>query len=259
MQRLALDGNDPDAFDVAAMALRLDFRDYQSEVPLHAHRKGQLVLALRGAVTCRANDMLWIVPPNCGIWIPGGIPHSNLATPNAQLSYLFLRQEAFAQQTEACILSISPLLRELIHRLATFDVPYPPNGPESRLVAVLIEELAGSQRQSFGLSLTPHPKLAVVSRHLLADLSDRRTLGEWANALAMSEKSLSRLFLTETGLTFGRWRQQLHLLHALRELAGGASVQHVSLDLGYSSVTAFITMFKKALGSSPGRYFDKAP
>jgi AraC-like DNA-binding protein len=29
----------------------------------------------------------------------------------------------------------------------------------------------------------------------------------------------------------------------------------VSDELGYESVTAFITMFKKALGHSPGRYF----
>jgi AraC-like DNA-binding protein len=59
----------------------------------------------------------------------------------------------------------------------------------------------------------------------------------------------------ETGLTFGRWRQRLHLMVALRELAGGAAVQKVSDDLGYESVTAFITMFKQPLGQMPARYF----
>lgn len=71
----------------------------------------------------------------------------------------------------------------------------------------------------------------------------------------MSERSLARLVATETGLSFGRWRQQLHLIVALRELASGATVQNVSDKLGYESVTAFITMFKKALGSTPGKYF----
>jgi len=37
-------------------------------------------------------------------------------------------------------------------------------------------------------------------------------------------------------------------------LASGASVQRVSGDLGYASVTAFITMFRKALGKPPGKY-----
>jgi len=64
------------------------------------------------------------------------------------------------------------------------------------------------------------------------------------------------IVVKETGLTFGRWRQQLHLIVAIRELASGASVQRVSADLGYESVTAFITMFKKALGRPPAKYLS---
>ena len=71
-----------------------------------------------------------------------------------------------------------------------------------------------------------------------------------------SSGSLARLVLSETGLTFGRWRQQLHLIVALRELSAGASVQQVSTTLGYESVTAFITMFKKALGKPPAKYLS---
>src|SRR6266702_150547 len=50
--------------------------------------------------------------------------------------------------------------------------------------------------------------------------------------------------------------QQLHLIVAIRELASGASVQQVSADLGYESVTAFITMFKKALGMPPAKHLS---
>jgi AraC-like DNA-binding protein len=71
----------------------------------------------------------------------------------------------------------------------------------------------------------------------------------------MSERTLARLVVRETGLTFGRWRQQLHLIVALRQLAAEDSVQRVAGNLGYDSVTAFITMFKKALGQSPTQYF----
>ncbi len=73
----------------------------------------------------------------------------------------------------------------------------------------------------------------------------------------MSKRSLARLVVRDTGLTFGRWRQQLHLIVALRELSAGASVQHVAGSLGYESVTAFITMFRKALGEPPAQYFAK--
>lgn len=77
----------------------------------------------------------------------------------------------------------------------------------------------------------------------------------WAKRLALSERSLARLMLRETGLTFGRWRQQLHLIIALRELASGVSVQNVAANLGYESVNAFIIMFKKMMGSTPAHYF----
>ncbi len=58
----------------------------------------------------------------------------------------------------------------------------------------------------------------------------------------------------ETGMSFGRWRQQLHLLIALQRLDQGASVQTVALDLGYEGASAFVTMFRKAMGKPPARY-----
>jgi AraC-like DNA-binding protein len=70
----------------------------------------------------------------------------------------------------------------------------------------------------------------------------------------MSERNLARLIVKETGLNFRRWRQQLQVILALQLLIGGATVQHAADALGYESTNAFITMFKKSLGTTPGRY-----
>ncbi|MFS2117083.1 helix-turn-helix domain-containing protein, partial [Herbaspirillum frisingense] len=67
-------------------------------------------------------------------------------------------------------------------------------------------------------------------------------------------RSFARFVQAETGMSFGRWRRQIHLMVALQRLASGSSVQRVSQDLGYDSVSAFITMFKKTLGKPPARY-----
>jgi AraC-like DNA-binding protein len=61
--------------------------------------------------------------------------------------------------------------------------------------------------------------------------------------------------LTETRMTFGKWRQQLRLLHAMQRLASGEKVTGAALDAGYNSPSAFISMFKKQLGATPTRYF----
>lgn len=245
----------PDASDRPALALRLHVAEHAEEIPMHRHRKGQLVLALHGAVTCQVADALWIVPPQCGAWIPGGIAHSNRATANARLCYLFVEPGDAALPARCCTLSVSPLVREMILRLADAGPDYPRGGHLERLGRTLIDELALMPQEMLSLPISDHPRIRRLADALRQHPDDRSTLAEWAETLATSERSLARLVREETGLTFGRWRQQLHLLVAIRELAGGSPVQRVSECLGYESVTAFITMFKKALGQPPARYF----
>lgn len=79
---------------VPVMALRVDVAAREREIPVHEHRSGQLVIALRGAVFCEVPGALWMVPPQAGVWIPGGTPHSNRGTANAQIFYLFVEPGA---------------------------------------------------------------------------------------------------------------------------------------------------------------------
>jgi AraC-like DNA-binding protein len=156
---------------------------------------------------------------------------------------------------ECCTLSVSPMLREMIHRIAELSESDPRDAHVDRLVRVLLDELALMPSGGLELPVSDHPKIALITAALLAEPSDRRTIGQWAEHVAVSERSLKRLMVQETGLSFGRWRRQLQLVIALRELAGGATVQQVAGDLGYESTTAFIVMFRKALGATPSRYF----
>jgi AraC-like DNA-binding protein len=136
-------------------------------------------------------------------------------------------------------LALSPFIWESIGRLAQESAEYVPESHAGRLARVTLDELAA------------------MPQALVSQPDDRSTLGEWAKRLALSERSMSRLLIKETGLTFGRWRQQLHLVVALRELASGKPVQNVAGALGYESVNAFITMFKKAMCSTPAQYFSQ--
>lgn len=246
---------DPDMSGHPAVALRLDFTHYAAEIPRHTHRKGQLILALSGAVTCTAAGGVWIVPPHCGVWVPGGIAHSNRATANARLAFLFIEPGAADLPQQCCTLSISPMIREMIGHLAVSEPDYAADSHTARLVRVLLDELSLMPEEQLNLPVSDHPKIRLIEKALTSNPADRSTLSEWAARVALSERSLTRLMLQETGLSFGRWRQQLQLIIALRELAGGAAVQHVSEVLGYESVTAFILMFRKALGQTPARYF----
>ncbi|MGK6315572.1 helix-turn-helix domain-containing protein [Neorhizobium sp. DT-125] len=89
---------------------------------------------------------------------------------------------------------------------------------------------------------------------LVAAPADHATVAEWASRIALSERSLSRMLMAEIGMSFGRWRRQLHVILALRHLSAGQTVQAVASDLGYESASSFVTMFRKMLGKPPCRY-----
>lgn len=245
---------DPDAFSQAAIALQIA-PELEHSGTVHSHRKGQLIVSLHGAVSCEVKDAIWLVPPQHAVWIPSSTSHSVRITKNASTCFLFIEPSAIAMPSSCCTLYISPLIKELIQHLAAQDPAYQAESKTSRLANVLLEHLSDAPLKDLHLPISDHPKIKQLTNALFAYPDDRTTLRQWAERLATSERSLARLVKSATGLSFGRWRQQLHLMIALSQLAEGQSVQNVAGNLGYDSVNAFITMFKKALGKSPTQYF----
>ena len=254
MMGLGLDGYDPDGQDDAAVAFRIRVVEDEQLIPWHRHRKGQLILALRGAITCEVERAMLMVPPQYAVWIPGQLPHSNKATPSAQLCFLFIEPGAVTLPDYCCTLKISPLVRELILSLASKTPERLRTDATSRLVDVLFDELPQQPQEQLQLPVSAHPKMRLMSETMAEEPAKWQTLTQWAQHFAMSERNLARLVVKETGLSFRRWRHQLQLILALQYLIKGQSVQRVAQSLGYDSTTAFITMFKKGLGQTPARY-----
>jgi len=96
--------------------------------------------------------------------------------------------------------------------------------------------------------------LRSLCQALLEEPGDQRPLAAWAKSVNASGRTLARRFQSETGLSFGAWRQQARMLEAMGRLGGGAPVTQVALDLGYESVSAFSAMFRRAAGTSPSHY-----
>ena len=195
-----------------------------------------------------------MVPPQYAVWIPGQMPHSNRATPGAQLCFLFIEPGAASLPERCCTLKISPLVRELILSLAEKSREQLQLAATSRLVDVLFDELPLQRQEHLQLPVSPHPKIRLMSEKMAEEPAAWQTLAQWASHFAMSERNLARLVVKETGLSFRRWRHQLQLIVALQHLISGKSVQQVAQSLGYDSTTAFITMFRKGLGQTPARY-----
>ncbi len=68
--RINYDPIDPDQFDRPVVSFCLETGQDNDELPLHSHKKGQLVVASHGSVMCRVPGGLWIVPRR----VPYGYP-----------------------------------------------------------------------------------------------------------------------------------------------------------------------------------------
>jgi AraC-like DNA-binding protein len=233
--------------------------DYPSGDVLARHRHGrcQLVHASTGVMTVTTDDGTWVVPPQRAVWVPAGIDHEIRMTGLVTMRTLYVRGDAAAALPPSCrVVTITPLLRELILAAVGLAQPYALGGPEERLVRVMLDELLVMEEAPLHLPAVGDDRLLAITEALQANPGDDRTLDDWSREAGASARTIARLFVAETGMTFAGWRQQLRLARALELLAGGRAVTEVAVELGYSSPSAFTAMFRRALGRTPGRYFE---
>jgi AraC-like DNA-binding protein len=122
---------------------------------------------------------------------------------------------------------------------------------------VILDQIDALAVAPLHLPMSSHARLAPILEWLLAHPEDDNGLEDWGRRVGASARTLARLFERETGMSFRAWRQQARLLAALTRLAADEPVTSVAFDLGYDSLSAFIAMFRRATGTTPGRYFDR--
>ena len=234
--------------------LAMQVRDAGCAAP-HAHPRGQLIYASSGVMRVICGRDLWVVPPSQAVWVPPWTEHEVYFPGAVALRNLFVAPTFAADLPRQCtVIRVSSLLRELILRAMEIGDAYPAQGPDLRLMLVLLDELGRAQPTPLHLPMARDARVLRVMETLLENPGDGRSLGAWSETAGASARTLARLFIRETGLTFGAWRKRLLLQEAVARLDRGTPVTRVAYDLGYRSLSAFIEMFRQALGSPPGRY-----
>jgi AraC-like DNA-binding protein len=225
-------------------------------IPVHAHDWHQLVYGSHGVMTVVTARGTWVIPPNRAVWLPAGMEHSIELSGSVLMQSLYLQTGlSKALPEECCVVNVSPLLRELMLHLAAPDALERSPAVRGRLVGVLLDQLEALPTIPLQLPLPSDPRALRVAQWLRRNPDASGLLKQVARRAGASVRTVERLFLLETGMTFGKWRQQLRLLHALRLLAMGRPVTTVALEVGYDSPSAFIAMFRGALGTTPTKYF----
>lgn len=221
----------------------------------HWHARAQFVFAVVGTMTVRTARHAWIVPPSRALWVPSHTVHEIQMSGIVEMRSLYVHDLHAAGMPETCaVLSVTPLLRELVVRAVTLPADYDENGDDGLLIRLLLAEIRRLPPCGLDLPLPDSPDLVALCEGMLADLAARRPCRSGVERIGVSSRTLYRRFLRETGITFARWKQQARLLESIRRLAAGAPVTIVALDLGYESPGAFTVMFRRVLGVAPSRF-----
>ena len=223
------------------------------EIDAHRHDEHQIIYAARGVLSITTDAGSWVAPGTRAIWVPAGTVHAHRAYGELELHLVGLPATDNPLDLDTpTVLAVGPLLRELI---VTYTRTAGEQSPErDRLRAVLLDQLRASPQQPLHVPTPTEPLLRTVCALLQADPSDNRTIADLGRAVGASARTLSRLFHDDLGMTFPQWRTQLRLHHALLLLADRTPVTAVAHQCGWSSASAFIDVFRRTFGHTPGTY-----
>lgn len=216
-----------------------------------------MIYATEGAMWVHTSQGDWVVPPNRAVWVPAGVEHAIEMTGTVLVQTLYLAtQVSRGLPQKCCAVNVSPLLRELVRHIIALGALNHSVPAQARLIGVLLDQVAALPTAPLELPFPSDARARRVAEWLRAHPAEIGSIEQMIDIAAASPRTIERLFLRETGITFGRWRQQLRLLHALRLLATEKPVTIVALDVGYESASAFIAAFRRFFGTTPARYFD---
>ena len=221
----------------------------------HAHPRAQIIYASKGVTKVITPDSVWMVTPLQAIWVPGMVEHQVCFLDHVDVRNVFLDPSVTAQLPAVCFaFEVEPFFRELVLRIMQFDTTRTISATEQRVLQVLLDEISNLQPALLNLPIGKDARVNTITDTLIRNVGQELTLEEAAALACVSSRTLSRLFVAETGMTYRDWCIKLKLLEAIRRLGAGDAISTIAYELGYESASAFTYMFRKALGKTPGEF-----
>lgn len=222
----------------------------------HKHDRGQLLFTQSGCVNIHLPNRLCMLPPTRIAWIPPGIPHRAQMTGPVDYRSIYFDVTRYSGLPSVVeVMDVTPLLRAALEKIATAEFATNwETGAGANVVAVCLDEIHVAHRQPMLLPLPSDVRLSTFNTNELPPL-----LREFAASQGASEKTIGRIFRSQTGMSYQQWRQQWRLLKAVELLGQGQSTTSAAFDLGFASDSAFIAFFKGMTGYTPRRFMGSTP
>ncbi|EAS66259.1 AraC family transcriptional regulator [Photobacterium angustum] len=252
---------DPDAIKSPIVPIYATFshkEEHSLRSKMHSHSKGQLVYIKSGTAIVRLENSTYSILPNQMIWIPSGMIHNVILRNNVDFRAIYIDQKQFPRLSKNFeTFFVSVLLEEIIETicLSSFHTDWMV-GTEFHLQSILIMKM---QKLSSTPQWPAFPKDKRVCNYLLkfyekGEMFPR--LYELVSNTGASERTIHRLFVQSTGMSYQKWRQHARLMLAIELLSTNKSITEIAHHLEFSTTSAFISFFKSYQNITPKKYRD---
>jgi AraC-like DNA-binding protein len=241
---------DPDVFADPVIGIASDIGAHDSG--RHSHLRHQLLFSAAGSITIEIDKTIYLLPPRRAAWIPAGVTHRAIMRGVMAYRSLYFSPTFPLTQLPMQIIEVNPLFFEVIERMAFW--PWGMKAEQqASLLTVFCEEICAARSENWRLKYPSDTRLELwLDSVRLGELPPR--LGQLAQLVGACERTISRIFIRDTGMNYQSWRQQWRLLKAMEMLSEGRQISEVTQYLDFISDSAFIVFFRQHTGTTPTRY-----
>jgi AraC-like DNA-binding protein len=233
------------------------------EIARHSHSEHLLFVPLQGEIRIETESAVHVLGPGKMLYLPSKTEHSfqSSETQGERLVCLF-KDSAWKKLSPTrhapSILLVNQLAKELLFYLLL----NPRTKNPSSLITALTHTLSESLDSSLGEVQSAHlagksrdPRIQRALEQMESRFGGELSMDQVAKSAGLSVRNFNRLFLAEIGLT-PKQAHTLFRVNRARELlsSGKRSVTEVALEVGYSSLSQFISVFRRTTGQLPSEF-----
>lgn len=228
----------------------------------HDHLEHELFIPLQGEIKIRLESRELICGPGRMIYLPPKLAHSFESSSAGQGERVFtIINDKYWKQFKAPVFPPQVIAaNQLIKELVFYLLLHPKTKNASSILSVLIQTCAETLELNGNIEFdiahlegkTQDDRLKKALFQIEEQFKNNLSMGEVAKRSGLSVRSLNRLFLEELGMTPKQVLTHCRITEATRLLQSKKStVTDIALEVGYSSLSQFITTYSKITGKLP--------
>lgn len=223
-----------------------------------AFERHVLIYGIEGLFLLETELASWRLPPSRIAWVPAGTMVRATTIRQVRGTSVFFRPD-FVHDVPSVlrVFSASPVVREMIKHARRWTVESQESDEGRERFFLTLLDLCRVQMKADGQLSLPKAvseDLTKVLDYTRAHLAEALQVEDVARIAAMSPRTLMRRLNAEVHMTWGQYLQRARMLRAMEHLARGMTVTEAALEVGYSSIPAFSTAFRKLTELTPTEY-----